>query len=76
MFRICSRVNNCYVFTNGSPNDYLLDSTAQVQLVDEKAIFVFVGDANANHSEWLDPVSPTDRHWRDGLSMEQHFEVS
>ena len=25
----------------------------------------FVGDANAHHSEWLESVSPTDRHGRD-----------
>ena len=33
--------------------------------VDDKAIFLFVGDENAHHSEWLESVSPTDRHGRD-----------
>ena len=33
----------------------------QVQSVDDKAVFVFVGDVNAHHSEWLESVSPTDR---------------
>ena len=39
----------------------LFDSMTQVQSVD-KAVFVFVGDANAHHSEWLESVSPTNRH--------------
>ena len=33
------------------------------------AVFVFVGDANAHHSEWLELVSPTDRHGRDALDF-------
>ena len=41
------------------------DSTARVQSVDDKAVFVFVTDANAHHSGWLESVSPTDRHGRD-----------
>ena len=40
---------------------------ARVQLVDDKAVFVLVGDANAHHSKWLKSVSPTDRHGRDAL---------
>ena len=35
----------------------LCDSMAQVQSVDDKAVFVFVGDGNAHHSEWLDYIS-------------------
>ena len=38
---------------------------ALVQSVDDKAVFVFIGDANAHHSEWLKSVSSTDRHGRD-----------
>ena len=38
---------------------------ARVQSVDDKAVFVFVGDANAHHSEWLESASPTDRHGRE-----------
>ena len=34
----------------------------RVQSVDDKAVFVFVDDANAHHSEWLESVSPMDRH--------------
>ena len=40
-----------------------------VQSVDDKAVFVFVGDANAHHSEWLESVSHTDRHGRDALGF-------
>ena len=71
MFRICSRINNLYVYPfyrntghDGSFYDSLLDSMARVQSVDDKAVFVVVGDANAHHSEWLESVYPTDRHGR------------
>ena len=47
----------------------VLDSMARVQAVDDKAVFVFVSDANAHHSEWLESVSPTDRHGRDALDF-------
>ena len=43
----------------------------RVQSVDDKAVFVFVSDANAHHSEWLESVSPTDRYWRDALDFLQ-----
>ena len=42
---------------------------ARVQSVDDKAVLVFVDDANAHRSEWLESVSPTDRHWRDALDF-------
>ena len=42
---------------------------ARVELVHDKAVFVFVGDANAHHSEWLEPVTPTDRHGRDAFNF-------
>ena len=41
---------------------------ARVQSV-HKAVFVFVGDENAHHSEWLESVSPIDRHRRDALDF-------
>ena len=63
MFRICSRINIFYVYAfyhnpghDSSLYDYLLNSTALVQSVDDKAIFVLVSDANAHHSEWLESV--------------------
>ena len=42
---------------------------ARVQSVDDKAVFVFFGDANAHHSEWLKSVSPTDRHGHGALDF-------
>ena len=41
----------------------------RVQSVDDRSGFVFVGDANTHHSEWLESVSPTDRHRRDALDI-------
>ena len=76
MFRICSRINNFYVYAfyfnpghDGSLYDYLLDSMSRVQSVDDKAVFAFVGDGNAHHSEWLESVFPTDRHGRDAVDF-------
>ena len=55
-----SMICNIYVYTfyrnlehNGSFYDCLLDSMARVQSVDDKTVFVIVGDANAHHSEWF-----------------------
>ena len=74
MFRICSRIYKFYVYAfyrdlghEGSLYDYLLNSLTTVQSVDDKA--VFVGDANAHHSEWLGLVSSSDRHGRDALDF-------
>ena len=57
MFRICSSINNFYVYDfyhnpehDSSLYDCLLDFMAMVQSVDDKAVFVFVGDVNAHHS--------------------------
>ena len=76
LFRICSRINNFYVHAfyhnpghDGSLYDCLLDSMARVQSVDDKAVFVCVGGANAHHSESLESVSPTDRHGRAALNF-------
>ena len=61
MFRICSRINNFYEYAfyhnpghDGSLYDCLLDSMARVESIDDKAIFVFVSDANTRHSESLE----------------------
>ena len=74
VFRICIRIKNFYVYSfyrnpghDGSLYDCLLDSMAPVQSDDDKALFVFVGDANAHHSEWLYFVSLTERHGRNAL---------
>ena len=45
----------------------LLDSMARVQLDDDNDVFVV--DANAHHSRWLEWDSPTDRHGRDDLDF-------
>ena len=37
---------------------------ATIQGDDRKAAFLFVGDFNAHHREWLNSVSPTDCHGR------------
>ena len=39
---------------------------ALVQSVDKA---IFISDANAHHSEWLESVSPTDGHGRDALDF-------
>ena len=76
VFRTCNSINNYYVYAvyrypghDGSLYDCFLDSMARVQSVHDKAVFVFVSDANAHHSEWLESVSPTDRHGRDALAF-------
>ena len=76
VFRICSRINIFYdhaFYRNpghyGSLYDHLLDSMAREQSFDDKAVFVFVGDVNARHSEWLESVSPTDQHRPDILNF-------
>lgn len=40
----------------------LLVSIAVVQEENRKVVFIFTGDANTQHSEWLQSISPTDRH--------------
>ena len=42
---------------------------ALVQSVDDKAGFVFVGDASAHHFEWWQSVPSTDRHGHDALDF-------
>ena len=76
VFRICSRINNFYVYAfylnpgrDGSLYDCLLDSMARVQSLDDKAAFIFFGDSNAHHSQWLKSVSLTDRHGRYALDF-------
>ncbi len=35
---------------------------AVIEDEDQKAAFVFIGDYNAHHREWLESVSPADSH--------------
>lgn len=64
--RVCSKYHNFYVFfcyRNPIPDDSiydcLLDNMGAAQVADSKAAFLFVGDFNAPHSEWLPSGSPT-----------------
>ena len=67
--RVCGRHINFYVFSvyrspsrDDSIYDCLLNGMALAQSNDAKASFVFVGDFNAHHTEWLGSVTPTDCH--------------
>ncbi len=42
---------------------------AMIQDEERKASFVFVGDYNAHHREWLESVSTTDSHGRTALDF-------
>ena len=72
VLKVCGKHNNFYLFSiyrnpdaNDGIYDCLYDSMSSIQENDRKAAFIFVGDFNAHHREWLNSVSPTDRH---GLS--------
>lgn len=69
VIRVCSQYKNFYIFScyrnpdlNDGIYDCLRDSMAAVQERDVKSCFIFVGDFNAHHREWLESRSPTDRH--------------
>ena len=47
----------------------MIHNTCVWYWVNDKAVFVFVGDANAHHSEWLESVSPNDRLGRGALEF-------
>ena len=77
--RVCSRFNNFYIFNlYRNPNaddsiyDCLLSSYIAIQEEDRKACFLFMGDFNAHHRDWLQSVSPTDRH---GISARDFSDV-
>ncbi len=40
-----------------------------IQDDDQKAAFVFIGDFNAHHREWLKSISPTDSYSRAALDF-------
>ena len=69
VLKVCGKHSNFYLFSiyrNPDANDDIYDcltnSMASIQENDRKAAFLFVGDFNAHHREWLNSVSPTDRH--------------
>ena len=68
VFRVCGVIQNLYVFSlNRNPDlddlifDGLLSSMAAVQTEDIRASFLFVGDLNCHHQEWLGSIT-TNRH--------------
>ena len=76
VLKVCGRHSNFYLFAvyrNPDADDQifdcLLNSMAAIQENDRKAVFLFVGDFNAHHTEWLYSVSPTDCHGRRALDF-------
>ena len=68
VFRVCGVRQNLYVYSiyrNPDQDDQIYDcllaSMAAVQAEDVRASFLFVGDLNGNHQEWLDSTT-TNRH--------------
>ena len=68
VFRVCGVRQNIYVFSlYSNPDlddrifDYLLSSMAAVQTENIRASFLFVGDLNGHHQEWLGSTT-TNRH--------------
>ena len=68
VFRVCGVRQNLYVYSlyrnpdlDGRIFDCLLASKAAVQAEDVRASFMFVGDLNGHHQEWLGSTT-TNRH--------------
>ena len=68
VFRVCCVRQNIYVFSlyrNPDPDEHIFDclltSMAAVQAEDVRASFLFVGDLNGHHQEWLGSTT-TNRH--------------
>ena len=68
VFRVCGARENFYVFSlyrNPDLDDHIYDclltSMAAVQAEDVRASFLFVGDLNGHHQEWLGSTT-TNRH--------------
>ena len=68
VFRVCGVRQNLYVFClyrNPDLDDWIFDcllaSLAAVQAEDVRASFLFVGDLNGHHQEWLGSTT-TNRH--------------
>lgn len=69
VMKVCGRLHNIYLFSiYRNPDlddgifDCLLSSMASIQEADRKASFMFFGDFNAHHRDWLNSVSLTDCH--------------
>ena len=64
IIKVCGKHNNFYLFSvywnleaDDGIFDCLLVSMAAIQENDRKASFVFIGDFNAHHKEWLNSIS-------------------
>ncbi len=71
---VCAHLQNLYIlgsYRNPNSDDTIYDCLlmAMIQDEDQKVAFVFVGDYNAHHREWLGSVSPTDSHGRAALDF-------
>ena len=73
---MCGKHNNFYlvsVYRNPDADDGIFDcllvSMAAIQENDRKASFVFIGDFNAHHKEWLNSISQTDCHGSKALDF-------
>ncbi len=76
VIRVCAQLQNFYIlgsYRNPDSDDTIFDcllmAMAMIQDDDRKAAFVFAGDYNAHHREWLESVSPTDSHGRAALDF-------
>ena len=68
VFRVCGARQNFYMFSlyrnpylDDRIYDCLLTAMAAVQAADVRALFLFVGDLNGRHQEWLGSTT-TNRH--------------
>ena len=64
--KVCGKHNNfyiCSIYCNPDWDDSIFDcllmTMAIIQENDAKVSFVFIGDFNVHHGEWLNSVSPT-----------------
>ena len=67
--KVCGKYKNfyiCSIYSNLDLDDSIFDcllmTMATIQENDVKASFVFIGDFNVHHREWLNSVSPIDAH--------------
>ena len=68
VFMVCGVIKNLYVYSlyrNPDIDDWIIDclpaSMAAMQAEDVRASFIFVGDLNGHHQEWLGSTT-TNRH--------------
>ena len=76
IIKVCGRYRNFYLcptYRNPDLDDSIyecfLSSMAAIQEADAKASFIFVGDFNAHHRDWLGSVSPTNSHGHAALNF-------